>query len=115
MSETIRNFVDGELVESAATDFIELVDPTTGEVDGRSPVSTSEEVDRAYAAALRASASWKRLTPGRRQAHLLDLATAIAHLKEFRATWNPGDVIDEESGLTADDLDCILARLASDE
>ena len=82
MSETIRNFIDGELVESAATDFIELVDPTTGEVDGRSPVSTPEEVDRAYAAALRASASWKRLTPGRRQAYLLDLATAVAERRD---------------------------------
>ena len=29
MSETIRNFIDGELVESATSDFIELVDPTT--------------------------------------------------------------------------------------
>ncbi len=79
---TIRNFIDGELVESAATDFIDLVDPMTGEVDGRSPVSTAEEIDRAYAAAERASESWKRLTPGRRQAYLLDLATAVADRRD---------------------------------
>ena len=30
MTDTIRNFIDGELVESAATDFIDLVDPVTG-------------------------------------------------------------------------------------
>ncbi len=63
MTETIKNFIDGELVESATTDFIELVDPVTGEADGRSPVSLPEEVDRAYAAAERALAS--RPTPSR--------------------------------------------------
>ncbi len=76
--QTVRNFIDGELVASATTDFIDLVDPVTGEPDGRSPISTHEEVDRAYAAAERASTTWKRLTPGARQAYLLDLATAIA-------------------------------------
>ncbi|RYB93665.1 gamma-aminobutyraldehyde dehydrogenase [Nocardioides oleivorans] len=82
MTDTIQNFVDGELVESAATDFIDLVDPTTGELDGRSPVSTPEEVDRAYAAAARESDTWKRLTPGRRQGLLLDLASAIAERRD---------------------------------
>ena len=57
MTETITNFIDGELVDSASTDFIDLVDPTTGGLDGRSPVSTPGEVDRAYAAAARASAT----------------------------------------------------------
>ena len=46
MTDTIRNFIDGELVASDATDFIDLVDPVTGEVDGRSPVSTADDVDR---------------------------------------------------------------------
>ena len=78
MTDTIRNFIDGELVASTTTDFIDLVDPVTGELDGRSPVSTPEEVDRAYAAAARASTSWKRLTPGRRQALILELADAVA-------------------------------------
>lgn len=82
MSETIRNFIDGELVESGTSDFIDLLDPTTGELDGRSPISTPEEVDAAYAAAARESTTWKRLTPGRRQAHLLDLATAIAERRD---------------------------------
>jgi betaine-aldehyde dehydrogenase len=82
MTDTIRNYVDGELVESTTSEFIELVDPTTGEADGRSPVSTAEEVDQAYAAAARASQAWKRLTPGRRQGLLLDLASAIAERRD---------------------------------
>lgn len=38
-----------------------------------------------------------------------DLNDALARLAAFRATWNPGDAIDEESGLTADDLDVVIA------
>lgn len=78
MTETIKNFIDGELVASATTEFIELIDPVTGEPDGGSPVSLPVEVDRAYAAAERALGTWKRLTPGRRQGYLLDLAAAVA-------------------------------------
>lgn len=33
-------------------------------------------------------------------------------LCEFRKSWHPDDTIDDESGLTVDDLDVILAHLA---
>jgi hypothetical protein len=39
------------------------------------------------------------------------LAPAIARLRLFRQSWNEGDLIDEESGLTAGDLDEVLAEL----
>ena len=103
MTDTIKNFIDGELEASATTDFIELVDPVTGERDGRSPISTHEEVDRAYAAAERASATWKRLTPGARQAYLLDLATAVA------------DRRDEISAVQARDTGQPVRYIASEE
>jgi hypothetical protein len=38
-----------------------------------------------------------------------DLNDAVARVKAFLARWNPGDVIDEESGMTADDLGVLLA------
>jgi hypothetical protein len=57
--------------------------------------------------------------PNRSTAHRLygwhkhhDLNEAVAPLKAFRSTWNPGDVIDEESGVTADDIDTILSFMA---
>ena len=103
MTDTIRNFIDGELVESATTEFIDLVDPVTGEVDGRSPVSLPEEVDLAYSAAARASESWKRLTPGRWQAYLLELATAVAERR------------DEISEVQARDTGQPLRYIASEE
>jgi hypothetical protein len=33
-------------------------------------------------------------------------------VKAFRASWNPDDVIGEESGMTTDDLDTILSFVA---
>jgi hypothetical protein len=41
-----------------------------------------------------------------------DIDNALARLKAFRATWNADDVIDEQSGLTAGDLDLAIERIA---
>ena len=38
-----------------------------------------------------------------------DLNDALERLKAFRSTWNRGDMIDEDSGLTADDLDVVTS------
>jgi hypothetical protein len=38
-----------------------------------------------------------------------DLNDALARLKAFRATWNLGETIDEESGLTANDIDVVTS------
>ena len=40
---------------------------------------------------------------------MTDPRKSIARLKAFRSTWNEGDQIDEQSGLTADDLDTVIA------
>ena len=63
----IQNYVNGRLVDSAATEFTELVDPATGKVIGRSPKSTPQEVDEAVQAAAAAFEEWKRTTPSQRQ------------------------------------------------
>ena len=73
----VQNYVNGRLVDSAATEFTELVDPTTGQVTGRSPKSTPEEVDEAVRAADAAFVEWRRTTPSQRQSALLKLADAI--------------------------------------
>ncbi|KRF21807.1 aminobutyraldehyde dehydrogenase [Phycicoccus sp. Soil803] len=84
MAETIKNFINGRLVESASDQFIDLIDPTTGQPDGRSPISLPEEIDAAYAAAEAAFDVWKKLAPRVRQKHLLDLADIIsAHRDEL--------------------------------
>ena len=73
----VQNYVSGRLVDSAAADFTDLVDPATGKLTGRSPKSTPEEVDDAVQAAAAAFTAWKRTTPSQRQQALLELADAI--------------------------------------
>ena len=39
------------------------------------------------------------------------LTPALDRIRAFRASWNEGDLIDEESGMTAEDLDRIIQAL----
>ncbi|HZC51273.1 MAG TPA: aldehyde dehydrogenase family protein, partial [Mycobacterium sp.] len=58
----IENFVDGKLVDPVDGRRADLVDPSTGEVFGSTPVSGAEDVDRAYAAAATAFETWRDTT-----------------------------------------------------
>lgn len=40
------------------------------------------------------------------------LPTALDHARAFAATFNPGDVIDEKTGFTADNLLALIAAAA---
>jgi betaine-aldehyde dehydrogenase len=74
---TLRNLVNGEHVDSAGGARSELVDPSTGEVFATAPVSTPEDVDRAYKAAATAFETWGNTTPSERQQALLKLADLV--------------------------------------
>ncbi len=54
-------------------------------------------------------AELKRIEKDAAMAEAPDLNDAVARAKAFLTGWNPGDVIDEDSGMTADDLSVILA------
>ena len=54
----VQNYVNGKLVDSAATEFTELVDPATGKVTGRSPKSTPDGGRRGRSAAAAAFEEW---------------------------------------------------------
>ncbi|MBU4337173.1 MAG: aminobutyraldehyde dehydrogenase [Actinobacteria bacterium] len=76
MSSTVRNVINGELVDGRGG-TMPLVDPSTGEQFGTAPVSTEADVDAAFSAAKTAFTTWKKTTPGERQKALLDLADLI--------------------------------------
>src|SRR6478735_5706597 len=74
---TFQNVINGELVDSVSGETYDVVDPTTGEVYAQAPLSSAEDVDRAYAAADAAFGSWGNSTPQDRSNALLKLAEAI--------------------------------------
>ena len=78
----VRNFINGESVDSADGRRLDLVDPTTGEVFGSSPISSAEDVDRAYAAASTAFETWRDTTPSERQRMMLKFADALEERAE---------------------------------
>ncbi len=62
MSRTIKNYVNGEWIESAAADVSPVQDPATGEHLANCPDSSAADVDMAVAAAKAAFDEW-RSTP----------------------------------------------------
>ena len=79
---TLQNFVGGEHVDPADGRLYDVVNPATGEVFARAPMSGRADVDRAFEAAKKAFESWRDSTPGQRQLALLKLADAIEERAE---------------------------------
>src|ERR687897_1747694 len=81
-TRTLQNFVGGEYVQPAAGRTYDLVNPATGEVFSQAPLSSEEDVDRAYRAAERAFETWRDTTPSERQLAMLRIADAIEERAE---------------------------------
>jgi betaine-aldehyde dehydrogenase len=75
--KTLRNFIDGELIEAEGAGGEAVLNPATGEELARAPISTAADVDRAVAAARRAFEGWSRTTPAQRAEALLAIANVI--------------------------------------
>ncbi|MCX9193069.1 gamma-aminobutyraldehyde dehydrogenase [Carbonactinospora thermoautotrophica] len=73
----LRNFINGEYVDAASGETLDLINPATGEVFGTAPNSGAEDVDRAVRAAAAAFETWRATTPSERQLALLRIADAI--------------------------------------
>ncbi|MCD6641068.1 MAG: gamma-aminobutyraldehyde dehydrogenase [Nocardioides sp.] len=72
----LRNHIGGAYVDSGA-ETSDVVNPATGQVVAKAPISGADEVDAAYSAATKAFGEWGRTTPAERQKALLDFASAI--------------------------------------
>ncbi|MGL4860844.1 MAG: gamma-aminobutyraldehyde dehydrogenase [Enterobacteriaceae bacterium] len=74
---TLKNFINGQYIESHSSDYFDLISPVNGTTTARSPNSNQHDIDAAYAAAKEAFNIWSRNTPSQRQKALLNLADAI--------------------------------------
>jgi aldehyde dehydrogenase (NAD+) len=81
MTETITRdmfYIDGQWVEPAGTDFIEVENPATEEIIGKVPAGTPADVDRAVAAARAAFDGWAETPVEERVKYLTRLQEALA-------------------------------------
>jgi len=59
----IPNFINGEWVESPASEWMDVLNPATGENLGKVPISDAAEVTKAIDAAAAAFPAWRRTPP----------------------------------------------------
>ena len=67
MTDRLLNFIDGEWVEPSSNEWLDNINPAnTDEVINQLPASSTDDVDRAVEAALRAQKKWRKVpTPER--------------------------------------------------
>ncbi len=70
----LANFIGGESVAPQSGQYVDLINPSTGQAYLEMPVSNAADIDAAFGAAKKAFASWKRTTPSQRSLALLKIA-----------------------------------------
>ena len=71
--EKILNFIDNQWIESRAAETIDVINPATGELLARTPLSTKDEVDQAAQAAQAAWWGWRKTPAQDRVQYLFKL------------------------------------------
>jgi malonate-semialdehyde dehydrogenase (acetylating)/methylmalonate-semialdehyde dehydrogenase len=99
---TIRNYINGEWVESRG-EVEDVVNPATCQTIARVPISTAEEMDAAIKGARAAFPDWRRTTPLARSRFLFRLKELLEENFEELSriqTQEHGKTIDESRGET---------------
>ena len=82
--ESVLHFIDGRFVEPSAGNFLDNVDPATGQVYGRVAAGNAKDVDLALKSASKAFPGWAVLSQEERSRILLKIADLIERdLEQF--------------------------------
>ena len=76
-TRTVQNYVGGQWVDSDAKQFVDVINPVTGELIARTPLGTAADVDRAVQAAAKAFPAWRRTPPVNRVKPLFKLKEVL--------------------------------------
>ena len=102
---TLSNFYDGRWTDSSASEYQDVINPATGEVLARVPLSTSPEVGAVIEAAAAAYPEWRRTPPEDRIQPLFKLKQLLEdHVDEL------GRIISLENGKTFAEAKAELRR-----
>jgi len=101
----VPNFVNGQWVESRASEWLDVTNPATGEAIAKVPLSSASEVGAAVEAAAAAFPEWRRTPPEDRIQPLFKLKQLLEdHIDEL------GRIITEENGKTFAEAKAELRR-----
>jgi malonate-semialdehyde dehydrogenase (acetylating)/methylmalonate-semialdehyde dehydrogenase len=98
---TLKNYIDGEWVESESTEILDVTNPATGEVIGRVPLSTPAEMEQAVRAAKEAFWEWRETPAVVRARYMFRLKTLMEENFEHLAQTivkEHGKILDEARG-----------------
>jgi malonate-semialdehyde dehydrogenase (acetylating)/methylmalonate-semialdehyde dehydrogenase len=94
-SAQLPHFIDGEWIESTASEWLDVPNPATGEVLARVPLAGTDEVNRAVEAAAAAFPAWRRTPPEDRIQPLFKMKALLEeHIDDVSRT------ITQENGKT---------------
>src|SRR5437867_9707166 len=108
--QTLDNFIGGRWVKARATEFFDVHNPATGEVIGRTPLSTGADVDAAVQAATQAFPSWRDTPVNARAQVLYRLKNQLEQCFDEMArivTTEHGKTLDEARGSVRRGIECV--------
>ena len=101
----ILNYVNGAWRKSTATEFVDVINPASGELIARTPLSTKADVDAVVQAAAAAFPAWRRTPAGERIQYLFKLKFLLEdHIDEL------AKLITRENGKTFAEAKAELRR-----
>jgi len=101
--EELKNYINGEWVESKSDEILDIVNPATQKVISKVPMSTADEVNAAIKAAKEAFPEWRETTPLARVRCMFRLKELLEENFEQLSrvqTQEHGKTIDESRGET---------------
>jgi malonate-semialdehyde dehydrogenase (acetylating) / methylmalonate-semialdehyde dehydrogenase len=78
----VRNYIGGKWVEPENSGYLDIENPSTGDVIGKTPLSTAAEANRAIDVAAEAFKRWSRTPVGRRTQPLYELDALLRKNEE---------------------------------
>ncbi|MDF1540104.1 MAG: CoA-acylating methylmalonate-semialdehyde dehydrogenase [Candidatus Thorarchaeota archaeon] len=115
MTELVKNYINGKWVESKAKETSDVINPATGEVIAKTPMSTAEETQDAINAANAAFRRWRATPAMTRVRYLNRIRDAFEDNFEELCkilTTEQGKAIDESRGeyrRTIENIECATA------
>jgi betaine-aldehyde dehydrogenase len=108
---TLKNMIGGKFVPSAEGKREDVLNPATGEVIAKAPLSGRRDVDAAVKAAKGAFDEWGAATPAERSGRLLKIADAIEERAEEIADLEAADAGKPRSAFLEDEIPFMVDNL----